>query len=66
MILAWSKNCVSADMTVRAAGNNNIPPAIVAPVVLTFLKQTQNYIFQLLLCQKKKRHETFRTIKIRV
>ena len=31
LILTWSKNCVLADMTVRAAGNNNDPPAIVAP-----------------------------------
>ena len=32
LILAWSKNCVLADMTVDAAAN----PAIVAPVTLTF------------------------------
>ena len=31
LILTWPKNCVLADMTVRAAGNNNDPPAIVAP-----------------------------------
>ena len=29
MILTWSKNCALADMTARAAGNNNDPPAIV-------------------------------------
>ena len=29
LILTWSKNCVLADMTVRAAGNNNDLPAIV-------------------------------------
>ena len=34
MILTWSKNCVLADMTVRAAGNNNDPPAVVAPTGL--------------------------------
>ena len=28
------KNCVLADMTVRDAGNNNNPPAIVAPTGL--------------------------------
>ena len=28
LILRWSKNCVLADMTVRAAGNNNDPPVI--------------------------------------
>ena len=36
LILTWSKNCVLADMTVRAAGNNNDPPAIVAPTGLEF------------------------------
>ena len=30
------KNCVLADMTVRAAGNNNDPPAIVPPTGLEF------------------------------
>ena len=34
LILTWSKNCVLADMTARAAGNNNDPPAIVAPIGL--------------------------------
>ena len=29
LIWTWSKNCVLADITVRAAGNNNDPPAIV-------------------------------------
>ena len=36
MILTWSKNCALADMTARAAGNNNDPPAIVAPTELEF------------------------------
>ena len=36
MILNWSKNCVLIDMTVRAAGNNNDPPAIVPPTGLEF------------------------------
>ena len=36
MILTWSKNCALVDMTVRAAGNNNDPPAIVAPTGLEF------------------------------
>ena len=36
LILTWSKNCALADMTVRAAGNNNDPPAIVAPTGLEF------------------------------
>ena len=30
-LLTSSKNCALADMTVRAAGNNNDPPEIVAP-----------------------------------
>ena len=33
LILTWSKNCALVDMAVRAAGNNNDPPAIVAPIV---------------------------------
>ena len=36
LILNWSKNCVLTNMTERAAGNNNDPPAIVAPTVLEF------------------------------
>ena len=36
LILAWSKNCALADMTVRAAGNNNDPPTIVALTGLEF------------------------------
>ena len=31
LILTWSKNSVWADMTERVAGNNNVPPAVVAP-----------------------------------
>ena len=36
LILTWSKNCALVDMAVRAAGNNNDPPAIVAPTELEF------------------------------
>ena len=36
LILTWSKNCALADMTVRAAGKNNDPPAIVGPTGLEF------------------------------
>ena len=36
LILTWSKNCVLADMTIRDAGNNNNPPAIVVPPGLEF------------------------------
>ena len=31
LILTWSKNCALVDITVKAAGNNNDPPVIVAP-----------------------------------
>ena len=34
LILTWLKNFVLADMTVRNAGNNNNPPAIVVPTGL--------------------------------
>ena len=34
LILTWSKNCVLADMTVRAAQGDN--PAIIAPAEITF------------------------------
>ena len=34
--IAWSINCVLADMTERDAGNNNHPPPIVAPSELKF------------------------------
>ena len=45
LILTWSKNCVLADMTVRAAGNNNDPPAIVAPTGLEFqITDTKLYV----------------------
>ena len=41
LILTWSKNCVLADMTLRNAGNNNNPPAIVPPTGLEFqIKET--------------------------
>ena len=36
LIVTWSTNCALADMTERAAGNNNDPPAIVAPTGLEF------------------------------
>ena len=32
LILTWSKNCVLADMTERGVGNNNDPPALIAPI----------------------------------
>ena len=45
IILTWSKNCALADMTVRATGNNNDPPAIVAPTGLEFqITDTKLYV----------------------
>ena len=45
LILAWSKNYASADMTIRAAGNNKEPPAIVATTGLEFqIKDTKLYV----------------------
>ena len=39
------KNCIFADATVRAAGNNNDPQAIVAPTELEFQRTgTKLYI----------------------
>ena len=44
-ILTWSKNCVLAVMTVRDAGNNDKPPAIVPPTGLEFqIKDTKLYV----------------------
>ena len=43
LILTWSKNCVLADMTVRAAQGGN--PAIVAPTGLEFkITDTKLYV----------------------
>ena len=43
LILTWSKNCVLADMTVRAAQGDN--PAIVAPTGLEFkITDTKLYV----------------------
>ena len=45
LILTWSNNCVLADMTVRAAGNSNDPPPIVAPTGLGFqITDTKLYV----------------------
>ena len=45
LILTWPKNCVLADMTVRAAGNNDKPPVIFAPIELKFqIKDTKLYV----------------------
>ena len=45
LILSWSKSYTFVDMTVRAAGNNNDPQAIVAPTGLIFqITDTKLYV----------------------
>ena len=45
LILTWPKNCVLADMTVRAAGNNNDQPVVVALTGLEFqIIETKLYV----------------------
>ena len=45
MILTWSKNCALADLTVRAAENNDDPPPIVEPTELKFqITDTKLYL----------------------
>ena len=45
LILTWTKNCAPANMTVRAAENNNVPPAIVALTGIEFqIKDTKLYV----------------------
>ena len=55
LILTWSKNCALADMTVRAAGNDNKPPAIVAPTGLEFQRtDTKLYVAVVTLSRENK------------
>ena len=45
LILTWSKKCALADRTVRAARNNNDPPAINATTILEFqITDTRLYV----------------------
>ena len=45
LILAWPKKCVLVDRTARAEGNNNDPPATVAPKKLNFqITDTKLYV----------------------
>ena len=56
LILAWSKNCVLADMTVRAARKNNDLPAIVAPTGLEFqITDTKLYVPVILSTENDKK-----------
>ena len=53
-------------MTVRAAGNNDDPPAIVAPAGLEFeIKDTKLYV-PVVTLSKENVKKAFRTIKIRI
>ena len=65
LILTWSKNCALTDMTARAAGNNNDPPAIVAPTRLEF-QITHKIAHSGSYFAKRKLQKTFRTTKIRI
>ena len=65
LILTLSKNCVLADVTVRTAGDNNHPAAIVAPTGLEFqITDTKLYI-PVVTLSKENDKKTF-TIKIRI
>ena len=65
LVLTWSKNYALADMTVRGAGNNNDPPATVAPTGLEF-QITNTKLHVPIVILSKKWQKTFRTIKIRI
>ena len=64
--LIWSKSCALADMTVRPAGNNHKPPAIVAAGRLEFSNNRHKIICSSCYFVNRKWQETFRTIKIRI
>ena len=53
IILTWTKNCILADMRTRDAGNNNNPPAIVAPSGAIFeIKDTKLYVLVVTLSKE--------------
>ena len=66
LILTWSKNCVLADMTARDPEGGS--PTIVAPSGATFKITSTKLYRNIQFCYfvKGKRHEAFRTIKIRI
>ena len=65
LILTWSKNCDLADLKMRTAGNNNGPPAIVAPT-RSELQITDTKLYVPVVTLLKKNDKFFRTIKIRI
>ena len=67
LILTWYKNCALASMTVRAVGNKNVPPAIVAATGLEFqITKTKLYVPVVTLPKKKNGKKKFATTKIRI
>ena len=53
LILTWSKSFALADMTPRAAGNNNDTPATAAPTRLEFqIKDTKLYVLGVTLSKE--------------
>ena len=57
LILTWSNNFVSADMTLRPANNDNHPPAVVSPTGLEFqITDTKLYVPVVTLSTKMTRN----------
>ena len=66
LILTWYKNCALASVTVRAVGNNNVPPAIVAATGLEFqITKTKLYV-PVVTLPKENGKKKFATTKIRI
>ena len=65
LILTWSKSCVLADMTVRNAGNNNNPPAIVAPTRLEFKITDTKLYFPVVTLSKENDIKLLEQLKLR-
>ena len=64
LILTWYKNCALASMTVRAVGNNNVPPAIVAATGLEFqITKTKLYVPVVTLPKKKMAKKSLQQLK---
>ena len=66
LILTWSKNGALGDLTVRAAENNDDPPAIAAPTGLEFqITDTKLHVLVVTL-SKENDKKSFRATKIRI
>ena len=66
LILTWSKNGASADMTARAKEDNNDPPAIVGPTGLEFQITDTTLHVPVVTLSEENDKKTFRTIKTSV